>query len=164
MTCLDMETLIRYYHPSERGQLPNDSAWYLQHPQQLLPPPRWARDLLLGVLDWCKYDDEQGFIGFGYNLIHLNPGLLGLQVNVPAQEGECCLFMPWHTTPQQALGTICVVKHLGTCSTWQRRLQSQHEHNARHGKLLPQNDVCLSCWLFVAVRLVDTSSTSGSLK
>jgi hypothetical protein len=27
----------------------------------------------------------------------LNPGLLGLQVNVPAQEGECCLFMPWHT-------------------------------------------------------------------
>lgn len=58
MTCLDMETLIRYYHPSERGQLPNDSAWYLQHPQQLLPPPRWARDLLLGVLDWCKYDDE----------------------------------------------------------------------------------------------------------
>jgi hypothetical protein len=39
------------------------------------------------VLDWSKYDDEQGFVGFAYNLIHLNTGLLQLEVKVPAHEG-----------------------------------------------------------------------------
>jgi hypothetical protein len=67
--------------------VPPDQAWYSHHSQRLLLPPHHILQLLTGVLDWHRYDPQEGFVGFGVNLLHLNSQLLDLPVGVPAQQG-----------------------------------------------------------------------------
>lgn len=115
---LDLGSLLKYYQPPTHEQLPPNCAWYLQHPQQLLPPNAFVRNLLSGVLDWSRYQDDEGFLGFACNLIHLNTGLLGLRFHVPGQIGECCcLFHAAHLLQHIASGvcygcSTCMALHV----------------------------------------------------
>lgn len=90
MTALDVRELVEYYHcPTLASQQPPpQQAWYMQHTQRLLLPSAAVRSLLEGVLVWHCYEPSDGFIGFGHNLVYLNPQLLGLRVNVVARPGE----------------------------------------------------------------------------
>lgn len=88
MTALDLRELVEYYHCPTPSSLLAEQVWYAQHPQRLLPPSTAVRSLLEGVLDWHRYDPSDGFIGFGHNLVYLNPQLLGLRVDVVARPGE----------------------------------------------------------------------------
>jgi hypothetical protein len=90
MTALDLRELVDYYHcPAPAGQqVLQEQVWYTQHPQRLLPPSATMRSLLEGVLDWGRYDPADGFVGFGHNLVYLNPQLLSTRVEVLARPGE----------------------------------------------------------------------------
>jgi hypothetical protein len=61
---------------------------FTQHPQGLLPPNEHIRRLLVDLLDYTRYDPDDGFVGFGVNLVHLTPQLLQLQVNLQARLGK----------------------------------------------------------------------------
>lgn len=84
---LDMPELISRYYAGPPQHVPQDQAWYSQHSQRLLLPPPHILQLLNGVLDWHRYDPQEGFVGFGVNLLHLNPQLLTLPVVLQAQQG-----------------------------------------------------------------------------
>jgi hypothetical protein len=84
---LQLPELLRYFTIRQQRVPANQQTWYHQHPQQLLPPTLRMRELLAGVLEWQEYSPEAGFVGFGANLVHLNPQLLALAVQLLAKPG-----------------------------------------------------------------------------
>lgn len=58
------------------------AAWMIQHPQQLVPPSRDLAALLQGVLRWEGYHPQEGFVGFGINLLRLSSEQLRFSVTV----------------------------------------------------------------------------------
>jgi hypothetical protein len=58
------------------------AGWMYSHPQQLVPPSDSLARLLHGVLKWAEYDPNEGFVGFGINLLRLTPQQLAFTVAV----------------------------------------------------------------------------------
>ena len=88
--CLDLSTLYRHYiAPASQRSQSQGLAWLAQHPQRLLFPSRRIQGLLNAVLNWWEYDPDDGFVGFGANLLHLNSRLLDMQFTVKAKSGGC---------------------------------------------------------------------------
>ncbi|WIA37875.1 hypothetical protein OEZ86_014722 [Tetradesmus obliquus] len=74
------------------------AAWMIQHPQQLVPPSRDLAALLQGVLRWEGYHPQEGFVGFGINLLRLSSEQLRFSVAVRGtpnnNNGERLRFAP----------------------------------------------------------------------
>jgi hypothetical protein len=59
-----------------------------EHQQLPLITPDDARQHWGGILDLDQYNPEEGFIGFGVNLIHLTDAQLQILVQLEARAGE----------------------------------------------------------------------------
>lgn len=80
----------RYALPPAATSAPaagNNWLWLKQHQQRLIEPSASVQKQLEGVIDLDRYVPEQGFVGFGHNLVHLNPAQLRLQIKVEAPTG-----------------------------------------------------------------------------
>lgn len=104
---LQLPELLRRF-TARQHYTANQQTWYQQHPQQLLPPTPRMQTLLDGVVDWKVYNPDDGFVGFGVNLVHLNPQLLGLAVQLRASPGG-------RGTPEWACFLCKAVRQRVTC-------------------------------------------------
>lgn len=142
MTALDLRELVDFYHyPAPAGQqVLQEQVWYTQHPQRLLPPLATMRSLLEGVLDWGRYDPADGFVGFGHNLVYLNPQLLSTRVDVLARPGNHGRLISDRQARQLALDLRQTLWHwrLGNVLVFEREqnIETFRQRASRLGKVL----------------------------